>query len=151
VEVINATGVVLHTNLGARRCPQAPPRAPHRRRPRTPTSNTTWIAVLAVTGTCTPNGCCARSRCRAALVVNNAAAAALLALSALARGREVIVSRGELVEIGGGFRVPEVLAQSGAVLREVGTTTARACADYAAAIGDRTAAILRVHPSNLPH
>ena len=83
-----------------------------------------------------------------AIVVNNAAAAALLALSALASGREVIVSRGELVEIGGGFRVPEVLAQSGAVLREVGTTNRTRVSDYAAAISDRTAAILRVHPSN---
>ena len=84
----------------------------------------------------------------AAVVVNNNAAATMLVLAALAAGREVIVSRGELVEIGGGFRVPDVMAQSGAVLREVGTTNRTRIADYAAAIGERTALILRVHPSN---
>jgi L-seryl-tRNA(Ser) seleniumtransferase len=72
----------------------------------------------------------------------------MIVLAALASGREVIVSRGELVEIGGGFRVPDVMAQSGAVLREVGTTNKTRAADYAAAINDKTALILRVHPSN---
>jgi len=84
----------------------------------------------------------------AAVVVNNNAAATLLLLAALAAGREVIVSRGELVEIGGGFRVPDVMAQSGAVLREVGTTNKTRASDYAAAVNERTALILRIHPSN---
>jgi L-seryl-tRNA(Ser) seleniumtransferase len=84
----------------------------------------------------------------AAVVVNNNAAATLLMLAALARGREVMISRGELVEIGGGFRVPDVMAQSGAILREVGTTNRTRVADYTAAAGPRTALILRVHPSN---
>ena len=84
----------------------------------------------------------------AAVVVNNNAAATLLILAALGAGREVVISRGELVEIGGGFRVPDVMAQSGAVLREVGTTNRTRIADYRAAIGARTALVLRVHPSN---
>ena len=91
---------------------------------------------------------CRLTGAEAAVVVNNNAAATLLVLAALAAGREVIISRGELVEIGGGFRVPDVMAQSGAVLREVGTTNRTRAADYAAAISDRTALILRVHPSN---
>src|SRR5204862_4627083 len=91
---------------------------------------------------------CRLTGAEAAVVVNNNAAATMIVLAALASGREVVVSRGELVEIGGGFRVPDVMAQSGAILREVGTTNRTRIADYAAAIGERTALILRVHPSN---
>src|SRR5262249_56160716 len=82
------------------------------------------------------------------VVVNNKGGGTLVMRAALAAGREVVVSRGELVEIGGGFRVPDIMAQSGAVLREVGTTNKTRARDYAAAVGERTALILRVHPSN---
>jgi L-seryl-tRNA(Ser) seleniumtransferase len=147
--VINATGVIVHTNLGRAPLPEA---AVER------------VRAIA-RGYCTLEYDLARGErgrrefhaealltrltgADAALVVNNNAAATLLILAALARGREVIVSRGELVEIGGGFRIPEVLAQSGAVLREVGTTNRTRASDYAAAISERTAFLLRVHPSN---
>ena len=147
--VINATGVVLHTNLG--RAPLA-------------AAAIARIAELAAGYTNLEYDLAAGRRGRrdvhaerllvtltgaeAAVVVNNNAAATMLVLAALARGREAIVSRGELVEIGGGFRVPDVMAQSGTVLREVGTTNRTRAADYAAAISDKTAVILRVHPSN---
>ena len=147
--VINATGVILHTNLGRAPLARGSRRAGRGARAVTPTSNTTSTAarrgrrdVHAETLLCRLTGAAA------AVVVNNNAAATLLTLAAVAAGREVIVSRGELVEIGGGFRVPDVMAQSGAILREVGTTNRTRAADYAAAISDRTAALLRVHPSN---
>jgi len=146
---INATGVILHTNLG---------RAPIGRAAldRMAEAGAGYASVEydLERGTRGRRDVHAEPLIReltgadAAVAVNNNAAAALLVLTALAAGREVIVSRGELVEIGGGFRVPDVMAQSGAVLREVGTTNKTRAADYAAAINDRTALILRVHPSN---
>jgi L-seryl-tRNA(Ser) seleniumtransferase len=147
--VINATGVVLHTNLG-----RAPLAAAAIDRIADVARGYSTLEYDVVQGGRGRRDRHAEARlCRltgadAAVVVNNNAAATLLILAALAAGREVIVSRGELVEIGGGFRVPDVLAQSGAVLREVGTTNKTRAADYAAAIGERTALVLRVHPSN---
>ena len=149
IEAINATGVVLHTNLG--RAPLAAAAADRTAQIAAAYTNLEYDLEAGSRGRRHVHAerlLCAVTGAERAIVVNNAAAAALLALSALCRGREVIVSRGELVEIGGGFRVPEVLAQSGALLREVGTTNRTRVSDYAAAIGDRTAAILRVHPSN---
>src|SRR3954468_22852417 len=147
--VINATGVIVHTNLG---------RAPLSRRAAMRVAelsagytNLEYDLALGARGRRDVHAERLLRRitgAEAALVVNNNAAATLLVLAALAAGREVIISRGELVEIGGGFRVPDVLAQSGAVLREVGTTNKTRAADYGAAITDRTALILRVHPSN---
>jgi len=149
VPVINATGVVLHTNLG--RAPLAP---------------AALRAVLAVAGrysnleydlgqgergsrTSHVEPLLQRlTGAEAALVVNNGAAAALLALAALGSGREVVASRGELVEIGGAFRIPEVVAQSGAVLVEVGTTNRTRVADYERAITPQTRVLLKTHPSN---
>jgi L-seryl-tRNA(Ser) seleniumtransferase len=149
VRVINATGVIVHTNLG--RAPLA--RSAIDRIAETVGGYSNLEYDLASGGrghrhVHAERLLCQLSGAAAAAVVNNNAAATLLALSAVAAGREVIVSRGELVEIGGGFRVPEIMSQSGAVLREVGTTNRTRIADYAASIGDRTALVLRVHPSN---
>ena len=147
--VINATGVVLHTNLG-----------------RAPLSTASLAAIQAVAsgysnleyevdagrrGSRHVHGETLLTRltgAEAAMVVNNNAAAVLLVLSALAHGREVIISRGEMIEIGGAFRIPDVMAQSGCILREVGTTNRTHLRDYEQAIGEQTAAILKVHPSN---
>ena len=147
--VINATGVILHTNLG--RAPLSAAAADAVRRLAAGYTNLEYDVAQGGRGRRDLHAehlITTLTGAEAACVVNNNAAATLLALAALAAGREVVVSRGELVEIGGGFRVPDVMAQSGAVLREVGTTNRTRAADYAAAIGDRTAAILRVHPSN---
>lgn len=147
--VINATGVVLHTNLGRAPLGESVMRAVREgamgyaaleydlaRGARGHRDGSVRGPLLALTGA------------EDALVVNNCAAAVLLACSAVAAGREVIVSRGELVEIGGGFRIPEVITSCGAQLVEVGTTNRTHARDYARAVSPRTAAILRVHQSN---
>ena len=147
--LINATGVIIHTNLG--RAPLGESAAQSVARLGAGYTNLEYDIPKGTRGTRDVHAerlLMSLTGAEAACVVNNNAAATLLALAALANGREVLVSRGELVEIGGGFRVPDVMAQSGAVLREVGTTNRTRAADYAAAIGDRTAVILRVHPSN---
>lgn len=147
--VINATGVIVHTNLG--RAPLAEAALARVAEIGRGYSNLEYDLEAGGRGRRDVHAEALIRRltgAAAAVVVNNNAAATLLLLAALARGREVLISRGELVEIGGGFRVPEIMAQSGAVLREVGTTNRTRLADYAAAIGDRTALILRVHPSN---
>jgi L-seryl-tRNA(Ser) seleniumtransferase len=147
--VINATGVILHTNLG--RAPLGKDAAARVAALAAGYTNLEYDLATGTRGrrdTHAEHALCRVTGAAAAVVVNNNAAATLIVLTALATGREVIISRGELVEIGGGFRVPDVLAQSGAILREVGTTNRTRAADYAAAIGDRTALILRVHPSN---
>ncbi len=146
---INATGVIIHTNLG--RAPLAAVALDRIAGVARGYSTLEYDVGLGRRGQRDRHAetlLCSLSSAEAAAVVNNNAAATLLMLAALAAGREVIVSRGELVEIGGGFRVPDVMAQSGAILREVGTTNKTRAADYAAAIGERTALILRVHPSN---
>jgi L-seryl-tRNA(Ser) seleniumtransferase len=147
--VLNATGVVLHTNLG--RAPLSPAAVEalataagyvdveydvadgsRARRGR---------GALAALGAAVPDA-------EEVLVVNNGAAALVLATTALAAGREVVVSRGEMVEIGDGFRLPDLIASTGAVLREVGTTNRTHLRDYAEAVGEATGCILKVHPSN---
>jgi L-seryl-tRNA(Ser) seleniumtransferase len=146
--VINATGVILHTGLG-----------------RAPLCTAAVAAIAGAAATCNlevdldtgerryrgyqlQSAWQRLTAAEAALVVNNNAAATLLALDALCRGREVVISRGQLIEIGGSFRLPDIFSQSGAILREVGTTNRTSLEDYERAIGPNTAAILRVHPSN---
>lgn len=147
--VINGTGVIIHTNLG-----------------RSPIDGAIWSEAAAITSGYSnlefdlDSGergardqhltelCRLLFRCEAAILTNNNAAGTMLVLAALAAGKEVVVSRGELVEIGGSFRIPDVIQQGGARLREVGTTNRTRAADYADAISRKTAALLRVHRSN---
>jgi L-seryl-tRNA(Ser) seleniumtransferase len=147
--VVNATGVVVHTNLG--------------RAPLSPVAVDAMVAAAGCTDVEYDLGTGRRARrgrgtvaalatavpaAEAVHVVNNGAAALVLAATALAAGREIVVSRGELVEIGDGFRIPDLLVSTGARLREVGTTNRSTVDDYAAAIGPETGFVLKVHPSN---
>ena len=147
--VLNATGVVVHTNLG--RAPLAEAALARVREVGAGYSNLEYDVAAGSRGSRQDHVAAALREltgAEAALVVNNNAAAVLLALAALAEGREVVVSRGELIEIGDGFRIPDVLARSGAALVEVGTTNRTRLADYERAITERTAVLLRVHQSN---
>jgi L-seryl-tRNA(Ser) seleniumtransferase len=147
--VLNATGVIVHTNLGRAPLPAAAlERALEVGRSY---SNLEYDLGSGSRGSRQDHVAAILRRltgAEAAIVVNNNAGAMLLALAALAEGREVVVSRGELIEIGDGFRIPDVLARSGASLVEVGTTNRTRAADYERAIGDATALLLRVHQSN---
>lgn len=149
VPVINATGVILHTNLG--RAPLLPAAAEEIQRVATSYSNLEYDLEAGERGKRDVHTSHLLKRltgAESAIVVNNCAAAVLLVLAALAKGGEAIVSRGELIEIGDGFRIPEIMAESGAVLREVGTTNRTKIEDYERAINEKTRVLMRVHPSN---
>jgi L-seryl-tRNA(Ser) seleniumtransferase len=147
--IINATGVILHTNLG--RAPLSAAVVEEFRRAATQYSNLEYDLEAGARGKRDVHTAQLLERltgAEAAIVVNNCAAAVLLVLAALAKGGEAVVSRGELIEIGDGFRIPEIMAESGAVLREVGTTNRTRVADYESAINENTRLLLCVHPSN---
>ncbi len=147
--VINATGVILHTNLG-----RAPLSSAAQDSLSAFSVNYTNLEYEILTGQRSHRDKLIEPllqevlKCEAATVVNNNAAAVFMILNSLASGKEVICSRGELVEIGGSFRIPDIMARSGAILREVGTTNKTRVLDYKNAIGPDTALLLRVHPSN---
>ncbi|MBK8646125.1 MAG: L-seryl-tRNA(Sec) selenium transferase [Gemmatimonadetes bacterium] len=147
--VFNATGVVLHTNLG--RAPLAPAALDAIARTASGACNLEYDIEAGARGS-RYGHCVALLReltgAEDAIVVNNCAAALVLALNTFSRDREAVISRGELVEIGGSFRVPEIMARSGAVLREVGTTNRTHADDYRAALGDQSGALVKVHRSN---
>jgi len=148
-QLINATGVVIHTNLG--RSPLHPSALKHMIDIAKNYSNLEYDLDRGERGsryTHVEGILCRLSGAESALVVNNNAGAVLLVLNTIAEGREVIVSRGELVEIGGAFRIPDVMRRSGASLREVGTTNRTYLGDYQKAIGSQTALLLKVHTSN---
>src|SRR5579864_8015233 len=147
--VINATGVVLHTNLG--RAPLGAEFFEQIRAVASQYSNLEYYLESGARGKRDVHTSRLLQRltgAESAIVVNNNAVAVFLVLAALARGGEVIVSRGELIEIGDGFRIPDIMAESGAVLREVGTTNRTRLSDYERAINERTRLLLRVHRSN---
>ncbi len=147
--VINATGIILHTNLG--RAPLSDEILKHLAQVATNYNNLEFIlesGQRGKRGALLEQLLCELTGAESACAVNNNAGAMFLTLSALAKGKEVIVSRGELVQIGGGFRIPEILNLSGAILREVGTTNQTAIEDYEKAITDNTALLLKVHHSN---